>query len=165
MSLEDFNSKYPKEKILKLKKYTDTNRQLNESELYDSINDRIEHACDLLNSIKKEHWECKNVLNVYEKLSKEVRSEFALGDNLSASNGYKAYQKIRNIERNILRLKAEESVLRSFCDKYRSIDSSLNKLKTGLKQKQHSRTNSHYRPLLELDIREQIEKELESNEY
>jgi hypothetical protein len=160
MSLEEFNKRYPIEKILKLKKFTDSTRILNKSEIYQSINDRIIEAFDILQSVQDDYMEHENILGTYRQLSDKIKKEMALDVNLSASNGYKAYCKIRDVERNIIRINSETGILQSFNTKYIPIRSKLLDLKKHMQIKKTSIMNKPYNQLLESDIREQMENNL-----
>jgi len=160
MELKEFNERYTKEKILKLKRFTDSSRKINESEMYQSINDRITKSFNTLQSIQDDYIEYESIVNTYKKLSDEVRKEMALEVNLNAADGYKLYRKMRDIERNIIRLKSEKAILQSFNAKYTSIRSKLLNLQDFMQLKESRILNKPYRPLLELDIRKQIENNL-----
>ena len=69
MDLDEFNEKYPKDKIVKLKKYTDSKRSLNESEFLDSVRDRVQQAFDIIKEM--------TVLELSD-LSKKMQDEFGV---------------------------------------------------------------------------------------
>jgi len=162
MSYETFIEKYPKDKILKLKKYTDSSRQLCETDVSQGILDKLSQAYELIESIQDEYNQNKDMLNLYSNLKNEIINDIALDSNKNVTDGYKQYVKIREIERNMKRIKGEQSVLHSFVDSYKKtkIKGQLSQLMAKMKSKCKSTTGKRYKPLIEDDVRKAIEAKI-----
>lgn len=167
---EDFIKQYPKDRLLQLKKYTDSNRQLNESEFLEDVIERVVRAYDLLESVQRDFDERSEIMPLYDKMLRDICEKSALDDDKNAAEGYYVYVKMRDIQRNKMRVYAEKRLLASFSDRYnKGTKKHIKELLQGIKDKNKKIKNTSYKPVLQDDVREHIEKSVmtqvaESNE-
>lgn len=108
-----FISDYPKEKILKLKKYTTSNINFEVAgvEYMENLSNKLGNIQNDLAEILKDRKELSEMVSTYSKLDNQISKEIVYSDNLNASQGYNLYVKKREVGRQLEKYRSQLAVI------------------------------------------------------
>lgn len=165
MSITQFNEKYPKEKLIRLKKYT-TIINGNKEEMLEELENKATEAYQLIREIKQTHKDILAMKSTYDTVSREINRQMALSDNLNASQGFQMYARQREVSRKVIKLEGDLSITHFFNTiiNETSIHKDLQSICDKVKNKKHSVADKIVKPLVGSEIMEAIEAQLMINE-
>lgn len=158
-----FISEYPKEKILKLKKYTSSNINFEVAgvEYMENLSNKLGNIQNDLAEILKDRKELSEMVSTYSKLDNQISKEIVYSDNLNASQGYNLYVKKREVGRQLEKYRSQLAVISKVGQDLNSALSLIENKKQAIDDKINSDKYARERPVLK-DIEHIIDDKVKS---